>query len=205
MANRPSPNWQYIYTTYIPLIVLAFWGEKGYRSHLLGEPETTIDYSASVGIITFWVGDPNLNLHLPLASWEGATSKSPDYFSSGAPFFGRKKRITDPERSWCFVSWVFGLARLAEENTTWMSRWGLLGSKVRIPVYTLIYIYIRIGDITHWSYPTINPNKPNNGTSCFRMSRPLETQRFSYLGSSNSPPNRKNVGDRMFNLGDHFS
>ncbi len=31
-------------TTYIPLIVLAFWGGPiCYRSHLLGEPETTID------------------------------------------------------------------------------------------------------------------------------------------------------------------
>ena len=29
--------------TYIPLIVLAFWGVICYRSHLLGEPETTID------------------------------------------------------------------------------------------------------------------------------------------------------------------
>ena len=30
-------------TTYIPLIVLAFWGVICYRSHLLQEPETTID------------------------------------------------------------------------------------------------------------------------------------------------------------------
>ncbi len=32
-----------VYTTYIPLIVLAFWGVICYRSHLLGEPETTIE------------------------------------------------------------------------------------------------------------------------------------------------------------------
>ena len=30
-------------TTYIPLIVLAFWGVICYRSHLLREPETTIE------------------------------------------------------------------------------------------------------------------------------------------------------------------
>ena len=30
-------------TTYIPLVVLAFWGVICYWSHLLGEPETTID------------------------------------------------------------------------------------------------------------------------------------------------------------------
>ena len=30
--------------TYIPLTVLAFWGVICYRSHLIGEPETTIDY-----------------------------------------------------------------------------------------------------------------------------------------------------------------
>ena len=32
-----------VYTTYIPLIVLTFWGVISYRSQLLGEPETTID------------------------------------------------------------------------------------------------------------------------------------------------------------------
>ena len=36
-----------VYTTYIPLIVLAFWGVICYRSHLLGEPETTLDSSVS--------------------------------------------------------------------------------------------------------------------------------------------------------------
>ena len=33
-----------VYTTYIPLIVLAFWGVICYQAHLLGEPETTIDH-----------------------------------------------------------------------------------------------------------------------------------------------------------------
>ena len=32
-----------VYTTYIPLIVLAFWGAPYATYHLLGEPETTID------------------------------------------------------------------------------------------------------------------------------------------------------------------
>ena len=35
-----------VYTTYIPLIVLAFWGVICYRSHLLGEPERTIERGA---------------------------------------------------------------------------------------------------------------------------------------------------------------
>ena len=43
VANRPSPNWQvlyHLYTTYSPC---RTWGVICYRSHLLGEPETTID------------------------------------------------------------------------------------------------------------------------------------------------------------------
>ena len=35
-------------TTYIPLIVLAFWGVICYRSHLLGEPETTIEWRCTL-------------------------------------------------------------------------------------------------------------------------------------------------------------
>ena len=41
--HSPSPNWQekyHLYTTYSPCLL---GGEKCYRSHLLGEPETTID------------------------------------------------------------------------------------------------------------------------------------------------------------------
>ena len=40
--HSPSPNWQEK-NTYIPLIVLAFWGVKNETYHRLGEPETTID------------------------------------------------------------------------------------------------------------------------------------------------------------------
>ena len=39
-------------TTYIPLIVLAFWGVKKSTYHLLREPETTIDF------MLFW-GPPS--------------------------------------------------------------------------------------------------------------------------------------------------
>ena len=39
-----------VYTTYIPLIVLAFWGGKNATYHLLWEPETTIDLRSSGGI-----------------------------------------------------------------------------------------------------------------------------------------------------------
>ena len=39
--NPPIGN---MFATYIPLIVLAFWGIICYRSHLLREPETTIEY-----------------------------------------------------------------------------------------------------------------------------------------------------------------
>ena len=35
-------------TTYIPLIVLAFWGVICYRSNLLGEPETTMSFYSYV-------------------------------------------------------------------------------------------------------------------------------------------------------------
>ena len=44
-------------TTYIPLIVLAFWGTICYQTHLLREPETTIEFcpnfccSKSMGFI----------------------------------------------------------------------------------------------------------------------------------------------------------
>ena len=41
MANRPSPNWQYI-----PLIVLAFWGLYA-TYHLLQQPEKSIDLKDS--------------------------------------------------------------------------------------------------------------------------------------------------------------
>ena len=34
---------QLVYTTYIPLIVLAYWVIIYHRSHLLREPETAID------------------------------------------------------------------------------------------------------------------------------------------------------------------
>ena len=34
-----------VYTTYIPLIYCLLGGKKCYRSHLLGEPETTIELS----------------------------------------------------------------------------------------------------------------------------------------------------------------
>ena len=51
MANRPSPNWQVCHTTYIPLFssLPNLGGEKCYRSHLLGEPETTIEVTAGGG------------------------------------------------------------------------------------------------------------------------------------------------------------
>ena len=39
--RSPSPNWQYIPLLYH--LYIAFWGVICYRSHLLGEPETTID------------------------------------------------------------------------------------------------------------------------------------------------------------------
>ena len=37
-----------VYTTYIPLIYCLLGGEECYRSHLLGEPEPTIDLSAGI-------------------------------------------------------------------------------------------------------------------------------------------------------------
>ena len=43
--HSPSPFVGSKNTTYIPLIVLAFWGVKNATYHLLGEPETTIDNS----------------------------------------------------------------------------------------------------------------------------------------------------------------
>ena len=42
----------FFFTTYIPLIVLAFWGVICHRSHLLGEPETTIDLVGHFAIQT---------------------------------------------------------------------------------------------------------------------------------------------------------
>ena len=39
--HSPSPNWQEKCNLYI---YIAFWGVIYYRSHLLREPETTIDF-----------------------------------------------------------------------------------------------------------------------------------------------------------------
>ena len=37
-----------VYTTHIPLIALAFWGVKNATYHLLGEPETIIEWEGAV-------------------------------------------------------------------------------------------------------------------------------------------------------------
>ena len=47
--HSPSPNWQvlyHLYTTYSPCLL---GGEICYRSHLLGEPKTTIDQQDVMG------------------------------------------------------------------------------------------------------------------------------------------------------------
>ena len=44
-----------INTTYIPLIVLAFWGVICYRSHLLREPEKSIDTTRMSQEVSKWL------------------------------------------------------------------------------------------------------------------------------------------------------
>ena len=63
--HSPSPNWQEKYHLYTTEKVLAFvgGGEKCYRSHLLGEPETTIDnleISAIQSFGQFFLKQPHL-------------------------------------------------------------------------------------------------------------------------------------------------
>ena len=55
VANRPSPNWQEIHTTYIPLMTDILPSGGLYATyHLLEEPETTLD--RFLGLEHGWVG-----------------------------------------------------------------------------------------------------------------------------------------------------
>ena len=56
------------FTTYIPLIVLAFWGVKNATYHLLGEPETTIDNSSEIFCWCFFF---NVGIHLDKIKGQG--------------------------------------------------------------------------------------------------------------------------------------
>ena len=58
-------------TTYIPLIYCLLGGEKCYRSHLLGEPETTIDFEKQKSFvwITKYIPAPSKGCQLNPKGW----------------------------------------------------------------------------------------------------------------------------------------
>ncbi len=73
---EPHKNWRFGSDDFPDFKWMIFLGEPAvhFRGCSLGCPPSQ-DAIVTTRIITFLVGDPELNLHLPQESWEGGTTQ----------------------------------------------------------------------------------------------------------------------------------